>query len=467
LALRRLYDGSTTALHPLDDRRVGDLEPGVHRVHIRSAMASHPLGDGVHIRSTIASHSLDGGAGVAAELLGAIGRTGLRDDADDGFRVAGPDVNPAVFEVDAHAVLTVYDAACKGGGDAVERIGETGAVDLEFLLSDGVTGHFVDEGRQASLVASEHFEDEGHGDGAVPDVPDARVDDAAVPLSADHRTLGDHSLGDVDLSDLGTDDCGAGGSRGVLGEPAGRSVDDDRAEFLGKSMADGKSKGVFLADVAAGLVDESEPVRVGVDGEAHVGAGLAHFGGQTSKVFLDRFGFVLKTAVRFAAEEDDVAAQCGKQSRTEGRARRVVCVEDDPEPASGDGVDVDARENLLEVGAVRVVDGFGGRNAVPGDAGPSALSVGFGDSFALLRAEDESLGAEEFKTVPGLGVVAGGDLYGAGGAGRLGVEAAGGSCGDVDVLDATTDGEEAGHDGVAEHGAGGSAVPANDDFLTV
>ena len=116
----------------------------------------------------------------------------------------------------------------------------------------------------------------------------------------------------------------------LLGDLRGREVEHHRPLRLVEPPQGGQGQGQLLADVAAGLVDDRQPVGVGVLGEADRRARGGDDRRERPQVLLGRLGRVVVPAVGLAPQDDRLAAQArggacppaGPRPRGRRRARR-------------------------------------------------------------------------------------------------------------------------------------------------
>ena len=98
---------------------------------------------------------------------------------------------------------------------------------------------------------------------------------------------------------------GAAELRGnVFDHARGRHVDDHRPALLRQAEAHRQGQRQFLAEVAARLIDQGEPVGVGVEDKADVGAALGDQRGDLAQVLGNRLRRVGEEAVGVAALAD-------------------------------------------------------------------------------------------------------------------------------------------------------------------
>lgn len=183
-------------------------------------------------------------------------------------------MDPLVFPVDTHAVLQVDALVAEGVLHLGRHRLEHGGVDAGLVFHDRVGGDLGDEFAEFLFALGKHLQDVGHADQRVADLADAVVDDPAVALAAEGGLVVTHALGDVGLADGGADDAAADGFGDVVDHPAGREVGGDGLA-VPELVQGTQRERVLLADVRAGLIDDSQPVGVGVLREADVGAELA------------------------------------------------------------------------------------------------------------------------------------------------------------------------------------------------
>ena len=89
-------------------------------------------------------------------------------------------------------------------------------------------------------------------------------------------------------------------------------------------MIDAHRQRIFLADVAARLVDHRQPVGVGVLAEADVGAGSRDRRQHAGEVFGGRLGRVGELAVGLFAQHGHAAGQFVQQPAAQDAAGAVV-----------------------------------------------------------------------------------------------------------------------------------------------
>ena len=90
-------------------------------------------------------------------------------------------------------------------------------------------------------------------------------------------------------------------------------------------MPDGQDEGQFLADRLAPLIDDRQPVGVGVLNEADVGFGL-YDGGRLRAMFSgDGLGIVGELAVRLGVDQDTTSQPSSRRAGREDRPRRRYC----------------------------------------------------------------------------------------------------------------------------------------------
>ena len=221
-------------------------------------------------------------------------------------------------------------------------------------------------------------------------------------------------------------------------------------------MIDAHRQRVFLAQIAARLVDHRQAVGVRVLAEGDVVA--PHRSGDAGEVFGGRLGQVLEAAVGLAAQEGDAAAQFLQEPPAEDAARPVVRVQDDAELPPANRRHVDQCQDPIEVGRDRIGDLLGAAEAVVADPVDRPAAVPVQDPLAGSRGNDPPLGREELQAVVLGWVVAGGDLHATGGLERADKDPCGGGSGDAGVQGRSAHGAEAGMDRFGQHPAGVAAI---------
>ena len=132
----------------------------------------------------------------------------------------------------------------------------------------------------------------------------------------------------------------------------GREVQHDRPALLAEPSEGGQGQRQLLADVPPLLVDDRQPVGVGVLGEADRRADGRDDLAKPSEVLLGRLGGMVVSAVGLAAQDDRPTAEPPEQLAAHPPPRPVAGVQGDHEPTGADRLDVDHRQHPLEMDLV-------------------------------------------------------------------------------------------------------------------
>ena len=244
-------------------------------------------------------------------------------------------MHPAVGKVDADAVDVAHALArerrlelgkrrCDGREPADRR-------EVELGLDDRVAGESVDDLRQRFAARRDQVEHERHRAQRIAHPADLGHDHAAVAFAAEEALGGLERAHDVRLADRGAVHDGAGElGRDVVDHARGREVrrERERPAQLEHALRR-EDERVLLADVAAVLVDDRQPVGVGILRETAGGAGgRADLRREFAEVLRGRLGRVAEDSRHLAVDVRHAAAERVEHHAAAFAAGGVDAVED-------------------------------------------------------------------------------------------------------------------------------------------
>src|SRR5262249_7925373 len=113
-----------------------------------------------------------------------------------------------------------------------------------------------------------------------------------------------------------------------LRHPAGGAVGHNRALLLAQDMIEAERERILLADVGALLVNNGQPISVGILAKTDHRFGVNDLLAHCRQVLGGRLRSMFKLAVCLAAEQSNVAAEHAEQSLTKHASRTGVAVEE-------------------------------------------------------------------------------------------------------------------------------------------
>ena len=259
------------------------------------------------------------------------------------------------------------------------------------------------------------LQDEGRAQGGVtPDVQ-GRQDDPAVPLPTDQGPFVGDGPGHVGLAHRRPDKPRSALPGGVFHDQRRRKVRHHhrrlpRPPLPGEHRADGQGEGVVLADRRAGLIDQGEPVDIGVDRHAEVGPGPADQLREGAEIGRDRLGFPRETAIGFEVDPVDPGAEAFEEGQHGRGPRPAHTVEGDVELPLADPGNIEdrQREDGIEMTADRAAVAGHLADGVP----PRARRALLGQTAHLGTGhgiEKDAIRTNELERVPFDRVVTGGE----------------------------------------------------------
>lgn len=392
---------------------------------------------------------------------------GLGIDADDGLGVGLAEMDPAIGEIDLHAVAVVDLVILVRRLDLSENGVDIDTwTEVDTVLGDDVIGVCGTELGEAHLGLGHLREHEGDTYKRVAAIVALRINDTAIAFAANDGVGLLHHGDDIHLADS-RGGVGAAVTLGDVAEGAGRGeIADRRARSEREDIVGDAYDGVLLAKHGAIFADEGETVDIGVDNDAEVGLLLDDEGRDVGEVLWQRLGIVGEIAVWLKIETvDGLDPEAFEELWENDAADGIDGIEGDSQPclAHGIGIDEFEGEDLVDMVIGVVLDGE--RADVVDICGLVILLLGNGEHLSpLLSGEELTLIVEEFEGVPLLWVVAGCDDYSSvrvlGSYGYLGCRRRG----EVDIDDIGSHSEEDTRNDVANHLAGDAGVASDNNL---
>ena len=123
-------------------------------------------------------------------------------------------------------------------------------------------------------------------------------------------------------------------------------------------MSCAKSHGVFFADVPAGLVDDRQPVRIGVLAKADIRSGRNDLASDVLQVLRGRLRRMFELSIRVAADEHDLAAERFQELHSQQASRATIGIKQNAELPGANGLGIHNCDEQAQMLARRVRQGF-------------------------------------------------------------------------------------------------------------
>ena len=255
------------------------------------------------------------------------------------------------------------------------------------------------------------LQDEGRPKRGIPAHMEGRQDHPTVALAAQESLFRHNDPGDVGFAHRGPYEAATALHHRVGHHQGGREVGDHDGRRSGgpgrgQYRPCSYSERVVLADRSAGLIDQRQPVDVGIHRHAEIRPALADQLAQGAEIFRDRLGLPRETSVGLEVDATDLHAKAGEERQHRRSASTANAIERNVELAMADRRDVDFRqgEDCIEMSLDRAIVARYRTHRAPVGAGRTCFGK-VSHRGARACVKKDSVRSDKLHRVPFNGVV--------------------------------------------------------------